>query len=190
MSWYAEALSSLKGSWLILRLKDDEALAHFNFSESGFWRSFSAFIPAALIYLLAARLGIPAQAQTDSQQAAILGSLIAGVLNLALQWVAWPLVMVPAARILGLARRYGAYIIVYNWSSVLVLLVQVPPQALYYAGLIGKDAAGFFSLVLLVLILVYRWRIARLALEAPALIAAALVLLDMVISVAIFRLFM
>jgi hypothetical protein len=70
------------------------------------------------------------------------------MVGLVLQWVGWPLAMVPIARWLGLAHDYARYIIAYNWSSVLVVAVMVPPLMLLDIGLIGPGFAALLAFVL------------------------------------------
>ncbi len=189
MNIVSEAASALKGSLMILFSRGAVALPLFNLTEAGFWRSFAAFLLAAPVYLAAVRFGMPAQITTEAQRAVVGAVLIKSLAVLALQWIAWPLVMVPLARTLKLSRHYARYIIIYNWSTVIVLLMQLPPVMLYYFGKVTEQGAAFFMLVILGIVLYYRWRIARTGLEAPPLTAVMLVLMELVISLAIFRLF-
>ena len=133
---------------------------------------------------------MPAELDTDAQKAVVGAAMLKGLLVLALQWISWPIVMVFVARQLQLSQQYARYIIVYNWSTVLVLLIQVPPVLLYHYGLVSMQAAAFLMLFALGLVLYLRWQVARIALAAPALLAVMLVLLDMVISIGINRIFM
>ena len=188
MSWLEEAARGIIGSALLLR--GQWAQGWFNLTQAGFWRSFGAFLIAAPIYLWAARLGIPAEAGTAAQKAVVGAVLLKGLLMLALQWISWPLAMVFIARLLKLSRNYAPYIIAYNWSTVLVLLLQLPPVLLYHFGLVSSNGAAFFMLFALGLVLYLRWQAARLALGAPAMLAVALVLADMTISLGINRVFM
>ncbi len=191
MNWLNEAWRAIVGSFHILRGRTGgDVWSWFNLTDSGFWRSFGAFVFAAPIYLWASRLGIPAEIETQAQKSVAGAALLEGLLVLALQWIAWPVVMVFVARALDLSREYGRYIIVYNWSTVLVLLMQVPPMALYHYGLVSQQGAGFLSIFSLAFALFLRWQTARIALSAPAMTAIMLVLLDMVISLGINRLFM
>ncbi len=187
----AEALRAQKGGWLILRGRTEEAFALFNLTEAGFWRSFAAIVLVAPVYLLAARLGIPAQGAASAQGRAVVGvALLTGVLVLALQWVSWPLLMVFVTRALGLSRHYARYIIIYNWSTVLIFLVQLPPVALYACGCLDQQGAAFFMLAVLAAVLYFRWRVARAGLEAPPATALMLVLMDLAVSMGINRLFL
>ncbi len=191
MNWLDEAARSIIGSFHILRGRATEDVWNwFNLTDAGFWRSFSAFIIAAPIYLAASRLGVPAELDTDAQKAVVGAAMLKGLFVLALQWISWPIVMVFVARQLKLSQQYARYIIVYNWSTVLVLLIQVPPVLLYHYGLVSMQAAAFLMLFALGLVLYLRWQVARIALAAPALLAVMLVLLDMVISIGINRIFM
>ena len=114
--------------------------------------------------------------------------LAAAMLGLLLQWVGWPLAMVLVARLAGLQRGYARYIIAYNWSSVVVIALMMPPLILLDLGLVGPELAVLTSFVLLMVSLYYRWFVARTALETTGLIAMALVIADFVLSLAVTRL--
>jgi hypothetical protein len=183
MSWLDEAIQSLYGSWLLL-MRETEGYRHFNQSESGFWRSFSAILMIAPLYLYGTTVPVdlPKDAALESP------SLAAALAGLVLQWVGWPLAMVLVARFAGLQRWYARYVIAYNWSSVLVIALMMPPLILLDLGLVGPELAVLVSFVLLMISLYYRWFIARTALETTGIIAMALVVGDFVLSLAVTRL--
>jgi hypothetical protein len=182
MNWLEEASRSLYASWLLLR-RDAGGYRHFAQSEAGFWRSFSAILIIAPLYLYASSVHI--QLPGD---AAAAPAPPAALFGLALQWVGWPLAMVPIARFAGLQHGYARYIIAYNWSSVLVVAVMMPPLILLDLGILGVEMTVLLSFVLLLVTLYYRWYIALTALETTGIVAGALVLADLVLSLAINRL--
>lgn len=184
MNWFDEARASLYGSWLLL-IRDPEAFRHFNNTEAGFWRSFSAIILIAPLYLYAAlvQVELPDAPATEEPSQVML------MIGLILQWIGWPLAMAIIARVAGLAQNYARYIIAYNWSSVLVILALLPPLILLDLGAVGPNVAVFLSFVVLLLSLYYRWYVAVAALETTGAVAAALVLADVVLSLGINRLF-
>jgi hypothetical protein len=180
MSWFEEATRSLYGSWLLL-IRDTEGYRHFSQTEAGFWRSFSAILIIAPLYLYAGTV----QIQLPDEPALEAPSLAAAMVGLVLQWIGWPLAMVPIARWLGLARAYARYIIAYNWSSVLVVAVMVPPLMLLDIGLIGPGFAALLAFVLTIAALYYRWYVALTAFETTGIVAASLVVGDVVLSLLI-----
>lgn len=184
MNWLDEVRASLYGSWLLL-IRDPDALRHFNTTEAGFWRSFSAIIPIAPLYLYAASV----QMVLPETPAPAEPSQVMLMIGLVLQWIGWPLALAFIARVAGLAQSYARYIIAYNWSSVLVILAMLPPLMLLDLGAVGPGAAVFMSFVILLLSLYYRWYVAVAALETTGAVAGALVLADVVLSLAINRVF-
>ena len=183
MNWLGEASRSLYASWLLL-LRDLTGYQYFAQSEAGFWRSFSAFLIIAPLYLYASsvQIQLPGDAPADAPAPP------AALFGLALQWIGWPLAMVPIARFAGLQQSYARYIITYNWSSVLVVAVMMPPLILLDLGIFGVEMAVLLSFALLLVTLYYRWYIALTALETTGIVAGALVLADLVLSLAINRL--
>ncbi len=184
----AEIGRSLLASWHVLMGRRDLALKLFNLSEQGFWRSFLAFPVALPIYLLAVRMGVPAAVETEAQRAMLGFVLFKATFMLALEWVAWLVAVALLLKPLGLAQHYGRYVIVYNWSSPLILALQAVPTFLYFNGLITREAATFIFLFLLGLALYLRWQNARIGLEAPGMLAFGFVLADVLLSVLINRL--
>lgn len=184
MNWFEEARQSLTGSWLLL-IRNTEGYRYFAHSEAGFWRSFSAIVIIAPLYLYAASVEIELPGDSDPVASP---SLAAAMVGLVLQWVGWPLAMAIIARFAGLQHGFARYIIAYNWSSVLVIALLLPPLILLDLGLVGPGSALFLSFALMLVSLYYRWYVARTALETSGLIAMALVLADFVLSLAVNRL--
>lgn len=180
MNWIDEANRSLYASWLLL-IRETEGYRHFSQTEAGFWRSFSAILIIAPLYLYAGTV----QIQLPDEPAPVSPSLAVAMVGLVLQWIGWPLAMVPIARWLGLAHAYARYIIAYNWSSVLVVAVMVPPLMLLDIGVIGPGFAALLAFVLTIAALYYRWYVALTAFETTGVVAASLVVADVVLSLLI-----
>jgi hypothetical protein len=183
-----ETVRSLLASIHLMLADRERALSLFNLSEQGFWRSFMAIAVALPLYLLAVRLGIPAVAETPAQKAVVGAVLFKASLLLLLEWLLWLVAAALLVRPLGLAAHYGRYVIIYNWSSPLILALQIIPALLYFTGLIGRDAAAFMFLFLLGVALYVRWQNARTGLKAPGLVAIGLVLADVLLSMVLHRL--
>ncbi len=182
-----EVIRSLKGAALLAR-RDPSALGYFNLSIEGFWRSFAALLLVAPIFFIFAGLDFAADTTAERQDGvtpAADGRYASIAVLLIISWASFPLIMVPVARVLGLSHRYVTYIIVFNWTSVLAELILATPIALLYMGLFGVDTArGVYGIALL-LVVVYRWYIAKTALETTGLNASAMVLLEFTLSIAI-----
>lgn len=183
----AEIIGSLNGAFLLAK-RDLSGYQLFNLTIEGFWRSFAAILLIAPVYFLFA--GLELDAQTPSSAAPETapdnsGYYFTKAVALGLDWIAYPIIMVLVSRGLGFSHRYVPYIIAFNWSSVIAVMVMTVPPAAYYLGAINAGTVGGLNLLLLLPVLYYRWFIARTALETSGPIAAGLVLLELTVSVAI-----
>ena len=185
MSWPDDVWNSLRGSWRLF-LRDTGGFDDFDLSVNGFWRSFAVIIPIAPVYLyaIAVQTGLEVPGQPAPEPAAM--DLTA--MGLVAQWFAWPIVMAVVAHFAGLTTNYVRYIVVYNWSSILVMLAQLAPVLLLTLGpsFIGIGSILLFAVYALVLY--YRWYIAQTSLETTSAMAWALVLGDLVLSIGIAKL--
>lgn len=188
-SWQ-EVLRSLQGAWLLAR-RDVAGYRYFNLTIEGFWRSFAAVLFIAPVFFLIETLEFNALSAERAENGAapdIAGFYLRRTVLLALSWASFPLVMVLIARLFGVARGYVTFIIAFNWSSVLAEPMMMAPVLLYYMGLIGKTPTAGLSWVCFVLVVLYRWFVARTALETSGLVAGAVVLLEFTLAIAIARL--
>ena len=175
----AEFMRAVYGAWR-LALLDRKGLNCFDSTVEAYWKSFNAAVIVAPAYALLliirlyevdARAGLPAIIAVETL-AYIIG------------WVAFPLIMIYVCDRIGRFDRYLRYIAAHNWSNViqvaLFLAVTVISKVFLggaYAVLLGFAATAA--------ILFYQWFIARTALDIPGLGAAAIVGLDLVISILI-----
>ncbi len=173
-----EAVLSLYGAYRLARF-DARGMTYFETSLEGFWRSFYAAVIVAPFYavLLLMRHAV----DTTGVGAVRFASVEA--IAYVIAWVAFPLAMVPLARVLDREERYLGYIVAYNWASVLQNAVYLPLVMLGVAGTLPADAANTLTVIALILILVYTWFIARVALNVGAGIAAGVVAADVILSI-------
>lgn len=184
-----EIRRSLAAAWGLLR-GDPGAMAGFDTSFVGFWRSFLAIvllIPVYVPYVLGERRLIAAE--DPEAVAGVAAFFVVRTLGLVVDWVAFPAVMALLARPLGLSARYPAYITAYNWTGVIAALFLAVPAILFGWGAIGPGAASLLTLVGLVLVLRYRYLVARIALDCSAGLAGGLVALDFVLALVLAELF-
>lgn len=171
-----EIASSLRAAWRLLFL-DAEAMAGFNLSLAGFWRSFFAAVFGLPYYVLV--LWEP-HARGDI---ALVGAVAAYVSS----WILFPVVVALLARILQLGPNYIPYIIAFNWAGALVPQPLLLLWLLHRAGAMDENAYGTVSLILFVVFLWYGWAVARIGLGAGVLTACGFVilsnLLDMLIRI-------
>ncbi len=100
-------------------------------------------------------------------------------------WAAFPLAALGVARQIGREEVWARYITVYNWASVIILALTIPATLLLSSPGASQGLGGMVQFMLLVVILGYEWRLARLVLLASPLQAALLVALDTLLSFAI-----
>ena len=97
----------------------------------------------------------------------------------------WPVLMIPVARSFGLGAHYATYIIAYNWSTVIIMAFVLPVSALI--AMVPGQVAGLLALALLVGSLAYVWVVTRRTLQAPPSLAVAVIVLDLLLTVALDR---
>jgi len=184
MPTLAEALRALEGSLAIAR-SDPDPSRFFDLSADSFWRSFGAVIFMLPIYLfitlaearMAVEITEPGTPQPDT------GTLMfAETIILGLDWVAYPAAVFFLAPLLGLTKRFAPYIIVYNWSSLALILVLLPNYLLYSIGLFPVEAAVMVNFILLIAFFWFRFKIAREVLDAEVPTAIGMVALDTVLG--------
>lgn len=160
-----EIVSSLHAAWRLFRL-DAEAVARFDLTAGGFWRSFVA-VPFALIFYLPFSV---VEAQRGG--VGVVRHVVPEVTGFALSWLAAVLILLGVAILLKCTDRYAAAVIAWNWVAAVgtVLLAAahlmafaLPPFAL--AAVI--TAIGY--------VLWVKYFVVRTVLELPPVIAAVAV---------------
>lgn len=177
-----EVARSLSGSIKLLN-RDAEGIASFEVSVAAFRRSFAAILltaPAFVVALAEDRVerGLPLE---DGLFASPIVVAHEALLALA-GWIAFPLVMIAVARRIGLGHRYVGYVIAWNWSTVLASFVFAVPAALHVLGLATDGLTVLFAFAFFVVLLHYRWFLAKTALGVSGGIAVLLVLVDLSIN--------
>lgn len=187
-----EIRQSCIASWRIMR-GETEALQQFDLSADGFWRSFLVIfllLPFYLLSLIAENVlmveHIMTQGQENTEMVAGGFQLYFGkFLSLFVDWITFPIVVGLLAGSLGLKRNFGPYIIVRNWSTLIILLPQTLLYLLYMAGLIPSELLIMLTFPIIGWVLWYRFQIARVAGDCSFSISIGLVVLDLVLSILI-----
>ncbi len=190
MPGWAEVLRALEGSVALIR-RDPQASRFFDLSADSFWRSFGAIIYILPVYvvLVLSQRRLLLDATESPEAVSGMGLLVLEAVILGLDWIAYPLAMYFLVRMFDLGGRYASYIIVYNWSTLLVVLAMTPPFMLFVMGLLPLDAVVFLNFVTILAVLWYRWVIASDVLGAPGITAAGFVALDFAMSMVIEAMF-
>jgi len=184
----SEIKRSLYGAWRLF-CGDAKGLDHFGLTAAGFLRSFLVFILIAPIYALSVAtenglLHAERQLDDDFSDGRF---FLARALTFLIDWVAFPIVMVFVTRQLKLGHRYAAFITVRNWTALPAAALTSLPAIAYGVGLLPITATTLATFIFLIIVLRYGWFVARTTLATTAAIAAGLVALDLVLSLAIGR---
>ncbi|MBT5433240.1 MAG: hypothetical protein P8Q36_19515 [Alphaproteobacteria bacterium] len=180
-----EISSSLYGAWRLIFV-DDEAMAHFNVSIEGFWRSFFAAILALPYFLVVIIWPAPvAEGVTPWEP----DPFMAGLAYI-LSWIIFPMVAAVLARLFELTQNYIGYITAFNWAGALIAQPLLILEVMTHAGVLSADAAAVLQLPIFVFVVWYGWVIARISLGATAWIAAALIFIAKMIDMLLFLVLM
>jgi hypothetical protein len=170
-----EISSALHGA-LRLAAGHADGMEFFNRTQEGFWHSFFAAALVAPGYFILGLL------DAENESSISFHDVVVRVLAYVIVWVAFPVAMIPVARLLEREDRYIGYIVAYNWGQVPQMLLFVA-MAIVTQGLgFGLVAIGIISIATLGVILTYYWFIARTALNVPGASAAGVVALDVTLT--------
>ncbi len=177
-----EIINAFIGAWKIAR-RDPTALSHFEFSADAFWRSFAAFIFALPFYLvfISAEWRMISEAEVVVTNT-VFSYTIVDLLSYVAFWIVYPVSMVFLCRALNLTQNFAPYIIVYNWSSVLVAALVAPPYVLYSFGIASLETTAFLILLVFMTALLYRWQIAVTVFRTTPALAAGIVAFEVALG--------
>ena len=182
-----EIRSSLKGALRVL-FNDPKALSYFNLTPEGFWHSFQAiwivFVPFS-ITLLSQRSWLMSVHELTLEAFPSATFFAVKIFGIGVEWALMPIVLWLLADQLDIKTRYGPFIIARNWASIITAWVYFIPTIAHIAGLIILEVMVFAHLILLGLIVVYGFRVARLTLDKPPLFCIALVFIDFMVGLLI-----
>jgi hypothetical protein len=174
---WLEVKLALVGCWRLAR-GDRGGLGCFDRSHDGFWRSFRAAFLAYPLFLLLLTMRV-----TGEQWTAAGGWRIVAIETIAyaVGWTAFPLIVLNLVQRIGRRERYFDFMVAYNWS-------QLPESALFLlVGLVESVVFGgageFLAVVAAVAVFVYEWFVARVALDTSGVVAAIVIVLDLLLSV-------
>jgi len=170
---FAEIRYSVVGALRLAR-GDAGGLAHFDDSVERFWRSFWAAAVCAPFYFLMI-VSIVREKPIDDWTHATFSAAVTYTIG----WALWPLAMIYVADWVQRGHRYFRYMQAYNWAQVAGALLQTL-VVLIGIGMGAKGQQALLQLVTLV-VLIYEWYVARVALEVSGLQAVGIVALNMVL---------
>lgn len=178
---------NIAGAWQVM-LGRPEGLERLDISVEGFWRSFGAIVLVAPFMLLSLvsqqSIVVEGEAFTPLTGADVALRLA----GLAIEWGVFPLVFAALAPTLGLGPRYVPFIVARNWSAVIVAALISVLDVLHLLGIIPSPAMPYVLLGAIIVAVRFSYIVARTALHASALTALPIVVLDLLLSLAIWTL--
>ncbi len=181
----SEALRAIEGSVAIAR-RDPDASRFFDLSADAFWRSFAVVLFLVPLYFIVSaaetRMLFEMRDQITGTPPGYSVLLISNLVTLGIEWFAYPIAILFMAPLFSVGQRVSPYIIVYNWSSLMISLVMVPNFVLYLIGVFPIAMAVLVNFGLVLAVVWYRFLLAREVLGAPIGTAIGFVALDVVLS--------
>jgi hypothetical protein len=176
----AEALRSLIATWRIMR-HDLTGFDELNLTLDGFWRSFTAVILILpMLWLVSQSMDQAISGDPDGQRES--AGLAWAMVQVLLNWAAWPIIAGILARALKLGGNYVRFIVAYNWMAVILAVFLSLPHLLHLLGLTSFALTGLASFFIFGVSLYYSWYLARVALGAPAGAAVTFAVADFALS--------
>lgn len=111
--------------------------------------------------------------------------LLAELITYAIGCTVFPLAVFGISRQIGLFQHWARFVTVYNWASILILALTIPVTFLINAQEASSAFGQSIGIMMLIVIVGYDWRLARLALMASPMQAAMLTAFDLVLSFSI-----
>lgn len=137
--------------------------AHFDVSLAGMWRSFFA----ALIALPAALFVFQAANATN-----VAMPLAEFLVRYAITWPLFPLAAAVTVRLLGVPQNFTPWLILHNWTVVILWGFVMLIWALNLAGIGGRDLFGLLAYLYIFVRILVHWRVAYLTLGLPTITSA------------------
>ena len=166
-----EAVRGLYAAWRFL-LRDRGAVAMLDDSVEGFWKSFSCAVIILPGYILLVAF---AGAGPDVGAHPIRIVVVEGI-GYVIGWTAWPLIASYVVPMLDRHEAYIRYIVAYNWSAGIQILILLLLLVLQSSGLLSLGPSMAVSLFVLLVLLFYHGFIVRVALDIAVEFAVALVI--------------
>ena len=157
---------------------DAGGLGYFDRSIEGFWRSFRVALLIAPLYAILIPLDLELIQPTAGWQHIMITEILAYVIS----WLLYPLVAYEICRLIGREAEYPGYIVVYNWSKMLIVTAQVIVWLPTLMGIAAAETSHSLESLVRFVFLIYLWFIARAALRIDALSAIGMVFTSYILT--------
>jgi hypothetical protein len=168
--------------WRLAHL-DPSGMRMLDTSETALWRSFQAAIIAAPFYVALVYL----RSDDHPLSPDLFRAFSVEAIGYAIGWVAFPLASWYLVNALGKDQRYPGYIIAYNWSQLLQIMVLLPIEAIAATAVLPGLIVTILGLGATGAILYYQYFIVRTALGVEIFPAIGFVAMDMMIGLLLER---
>lgn len=173
-------VAAVQGAFLLLK-NDERGMQAFELSLEGFVRSFLAVLIVLPLYALVVLI-----------QAADLGPELAPtplsvrLWSYALQWLAFVLTAMLLAKVMGREGQFVPYVIAANWASVVQIAIVLGVVLL--TTLLPPAMTGLVLVLMTLGLLVYDYRVVRIAFGAEGFDGMAVVGIQFMVSLLVQRL--
>jgi hypothetical protein len=156
-------------------------LKRFDMSFEGFWRSFAALFFVLPLFAVMVAAEWPAQSQQVAPPT-VASFIAARLIDLVLDFGAIPVLLALLAKRLGISRSYVGYVVVRNWSTLVMIAPQAAISLLFGLGFVSMEISALLSLIVAGVMLFYQYRVTRWTLGWNGSQAAGLVAADLGLS--------
>ena len=155
-----EIYEGLFGAWRLL-LRDRGAVALFDDSLSGFWKS---FVGAALIFPIYAALLLLGIAEFESSRS-LFAVILLHIEFFIIRAVIWPLAMHYIVQALDRDEKYCLYVVAYNWANVVMNVIYFVAIIILLASPLSAVARDAIGLVIFIALMIYQIFVTRVTLD-------------------------
>jgi len=160
-----------------------DAVRRFDVSIEGFWTSFCIIFLAVVPYLVVILSELRWANESQSLPPDAASFLITRLILLPIEWVAFPLLMIPLARWLSLQQQYVAYVVVRNWTNLPAIMAYAFCGLFYLGGIVGEEGLVLLNLLAFGIALRLKWLALRLALGTDISVSIALMVIDILLGI-------
>ena len=175
-----EVANGLMGALMLAKF-DRGGANWFDDTVDGFWKSFFAAVLLAPFSALLLWIVHYAHLPPGVDLGPVLAIEFVGYVG---AWLVWPVAAWEITGWAGAQARCRKYIIACNWSEVWLMVLQLPVAVIVASGVAGEGLMGLIYMVMLMMIIGYRFIIARDVLEVPGSVAAGIAFADMMVVIA------
>lgn len=175
-----EVAAAISGVARLIRL-DPAGFLAFDATPRGFWMSFWAAAVIAPMVALHALVFAISEDVTGNLVTEVLAALLVFVIG----WVLYPLIMLPLAGWLERGEHVLRYLVAYNWFQVFANVVALPLQLFAATGSLAGGMDQLLFLGFMAALLMYGWFLVQKGLDVGPGTGAALVMVDVVVSLAV-----